>query len=67
MVRVNPIRPDDDDDDDDDDEDGYDDDDDDDDDDDVHLKKITTKVSQNLIRHKNADQPKTKERESTYK
>jgi hypothetical protein len=30
----------------------------DDDDDDVHLRKITTRVSQNLILHKNADQPK---------
>jgi hypothetical protein len=28
-------------------------------DDDVYLKKITTRVSQNLIIHKNADQPKT--------
>jgi hypothetical protein len=28
------------------------------DDDDVYLKKITTRVSQNLILHKNADQPK---------
>jgi hypothetical protein len=32
--------------------------DDDDDDDDVYLKKSTTRVSQNLILHKNADQPK---------
>jgi hypothetical protein len=31
---------------------------DDDNDDDVYLKKITTRVSQNLILHKNADQPK---------
>jgi hypothetical protein len=30
----------------------------DDDDDDVYLKMITTTVSQNLILHKNADQPK---------
>jgi hypothetical protein len=29
-----------------------------DDDNDVYLKKITTRVSQNLILHKNADQPK---------
>ncbi len=29
-----------------------------DDDDDVYLKKITTRMSQNLILHKNADQPK---------
>jgi hypothetical protein len=28
------------------------------DDDDVYLKKITTRVSQNLILYKNADQPK---------
>jgi hypothetical protein len=28
------------------------------DDDDFHLKKITTKVSQNLVLHKDADQPK---------
>jgi hypothetical protein len=28
------------------------------DDDDVYFKKITTRVSQNLIRQKNADQPK---------
>jgi hypothetical protein len=28
------------------------------DDDDVYLKKITTRVSQNLILHKNADQRK---------
>jgi hypothetical protein len=28
------------------------------DDDDVYLKKITTRVSQNLLLHKNADQPK---------
>jgi hypothetical protein len=27
-------------------------------DDDVYLKKVTTRVSQNLILHKNADQPK---------
>jgi hypothetical protein len=33
-------------------------DDDDDDDDDVYLKKITTRASQNLILHRNADQPK---------
>jgi hypothetical protein len=31
--------------------------DDDDDDDDVYLKKITTRVSQNLILSKNTDQP----------
>jgi hypothetical protein len=31
---------------------------DDEDDDDVYLKKITKRVSQNLILHKNADQPK---------
>jgi hypothetical protein len=31
---------------------------DDDDDDDVYLKKITTRVSQNSIPHRNADQPK---------
>jgi hypothetical protein len=29
-----------------------------DDDDDVYFKKITTRVSQNLIQHKNADQSK---------
>jgi hypothetical protein len=34
-------------------------DDNDDDNDDVYLKKITTRVSQNMILHKNADQPKT--------
>jgi hypothetical protein len=28
------------------------------DDDDVYLKKITTRVSQNLILHRDADQPK---------
>jgi hypothetical protein len=38
-----------------------------DDDDDVYLKKITTRVSQNLILHRNADQPKAEERQSTYK
>jgi hypothetical protein len=32
--------------------------DDDDDNDDVYFKKITTRVSQNVILHKNADQPK---------
>jgi hypothetical protein len=37
------------------------------DDDDVYLKKITTGVSQNLIQHKDTDQPKAQERESTYK
>jgi hypothetical protein len=37
------------------------------DDDDVYLKKITTRVSQNLILHKNANQPKAEVRESTYK
>jgi hypothetical protein len=30
----------------------------DDDDDDVYLKNVATRVSQNLILHKNADQPK---------
>jgi hypothetical protein len=30
----------------------------DDDDDDIYFKKITARVSQNLILHKNADQPK---------
>jgi hypothetical protein len=36
------------------------------DDDDVYSKKIITRVSQNLILHKNADQPKTWVRESIY-
>jgi hypothetical protein len=36
-------------------------------DDDVYFKKITTRVSQNLILHRNADQPKAQARESTYK
>jgi hypothetical protein len=40
---------------------------DDDDDDDVYFKKITTRMSQNLILHKNADQPRAEVRESTYK
>jgi hypothetical protein len=45
--------------DDDDDDDDYEDDNDgDDDEDDVYLKNITTRVSQNLILHKNSDQPK---------
>jgi hypothetical protein len=35
------------------------DDDDCDDNDDVYFKKITTRVSQNLIQHRNADQPKS--------
>jgi hypothetical protein len=41
----------------DDDDDDYEDDNDGD-DDDVYLKNITTRVSQNLILHKNSDQPK---------
>jgi hypothetical protein len=36
-------------------------------DDDVHIKKITTRVPQNLILQKKADQPKPQVRESTYK
>jgi hypothetical protein len=36
-----------------------------DDDDDVYLKKITTRVLQNLILHKNTDQPKAQVRELT--
>jgi hypothetical protein len=35
-------------------------------DDDVYLKKITTRVSQNIILHKNTDQSKAWVRESTY-
>jgi hypothetical protein len=35
------------------------------DDDDVYLKKIAKRMSQKLIRHKNADKPKPKVREST--
>jgi hypothetical protein len=35
--------------------------------DDVYLKKITTRVSQNLILRINADEPKAEVRESTYK
>jgi hypothetical protein len=39
----------------------------DDDDDDVYLKKdYNDRVSQNLILHKNADQPKAEVRKSTY-
>jgi hypothetical protein len=36
-----------------------------DDDNDICLKKITTRVSQNPILHKNADQPKAEENQHT--
>jgi hypothetical protein len=36
-----------------------------DDDNDVYFKKITTRVSQNLFLHKNADQPKAYESQYT--